>query len=122
MSERLFTADEANTMLRDLRPRLERIRDARHVVIEHGELVRERVAGDGGGAEGSAMFEALLTLRREVEHLADAGILLRDPEVGLIDFPTTVDGDEGFLCWRLDEDRVAYWHPPGSGFRGRRPL
>jgi hypothetical protein len=57
-----------------------------------------------------------------VEYLAREGILLRDPEVGLIDFPTVVAGREGFLCWRPDEDRVAFWHPPEAGFRGRRPL
>jgi hypothetical protein len=122
MTERTFTAEQANAALEDLRPRLELIRTARRVVIDHGELVRERVAGDGGGSEGSAYYDAILTLRREVEYLAAVGILLRDPEVGLVDFPTEVDGVRGFLCWRPDEDRVEYWHPPESGFRGRRPL
>ncbi|MEX0989723.1 MAG: DUF2203 domain-containing protein [Actinomycetota bacterium] len=122
MSERLFTPDEANAAIDDLRPRLERIKAARTVVIEHGELVRERVAGDGGGTEGSAFYEAITTLRREVEHLAAEGVLLRDPENGLVDFPAEVQGRAGFLCWRSDEQRVGFWHPPESGYRGRRPL
>ncbi|MEX2275267.1 MAG: DUF2203 domain-containing protein [Actinomycetota bacterium] len=122
MIERTFTREQANAAIEDLRPRLERIRSARRVVIEHGELVRGRVAGDGGGSEGSAYYDAILSLRREVEYLAAIGIVLRDPEAGLVDFPTEVDGVAGFLCWRADEDAVAFWHPPESGFRGRRPL
>ncbi len=122
MRERRFTPEEANAATAGLRPRLERIKEARRVVIDHGELVRGRVAADGGGSEGSAFYEAIRTLRREVEQLAEDGILLRDPEVGLVDFPAMVEGREGFLCWRLDEERVAFWHPPESGYRGRRPL
>ena len=122
MRERRFTPEEANAATAGLRPRLERIKEARRVVIDHGELVRVRVAADGGGSEGSAFYEAIRTLRREVEQLAEDGILLRDPEVGLVDFPAMVEGREGFLCWRLDEERVAFWHPPESGYRGRRPL
>jgi hypothetical protein len=122
VTERRFTAEDANAMLQELRPRLERIREARHIVIENAEPVRERVAGDGGGTEGSAVFEALLILRREVEFLSGEGVLLRDPESGLVDFPTSVGEQDGFLCWRLDEERVAFWHPPESGFRGRRAL
>jgi len=120
-NERRFTPDEANAVVDALRPRLERIKAARRVVIEHGELVRGRVASDGGGSEGSAFYDAIRTLRREVEYLAREGILLRDPEVGLIDFPTVIAGREGFLCWRPDEERVAIWHHPEAGFRGRRP-
>jgi hypothetical protein len=64
------------------------------------------VASDGGGHEGSVYFKALGTLRTEVEYLADQGVLLRDPETGLVDFPTEIGGERVFLCWRADEDRV----------------
>jgi hypothetical protein len=77
---------------------------------------------DGGGHEGKEYWEALSTLRKEVESLAAQGILLRDAESGLIDFPARRDGRDVFLCWRLGEDRVEYWHGPESGVAGRQPL
>jgi hypothetical protein len=49
-------------------------------------------------------------------------IEIRDLASGLVDFPTEIDGVEGFLCWRLGEPEVGYWHPRGEGFGGRRPL
>ena len=121
-SERTFTVEEANAMLPELRERLARIRDARQVVIRGGERVREAVAADGGGVEGSAYFQALGILRTEVERFAEDGILLRDAEAGIVDFPGEVQGEQAFLCWRSDETRVGHWHSPHSGFAARRPL
>jgi hypothetical protein len=122
VTERTYTVEEANAALADLRPRLARIREARHIVIRAGERIRARVAADGGGQEGTAYWRALRVLRSEVERLASDDILLRDPETGLVDFPGEVDGRRVFLCWRSDEDRVAYYHGGDAGFAGRRPL
>ena len=121
-TERTFTVEQANELVPELRARLERIRRARQAVIQGGERVREAVAVDGGGTEGTAYFEALRTLRVEVERFAEEGILLRDAEAGVVDFPAEIEGHEGFLCWRAEEDTVAHWHPPQTGFAGRRPL
>jgi len=120
--DREFTVDEANDLLPTVEPSLERIRDARQVVVAGAEPLRRSAPLNGGGVEGKAYWEALATLRREVEALTGEGILLRDAESGLIDFPSRRDGRQIFLCWRLGEDRVAHWHGPESGFSGRRPL
>lgn len=122
MTARTYSVEEANAALRDLRPRLARIREARHVVIRSGERIRAKVAVDGGGHEGTAYWAALRVLRTELERLAAEDILLRDPETGLVDFPGEVGGRRVYLCWRADEDRVAYYHGDDSGFAGRRPL
>jgi hypothetical protein len=61
-------------------------------------------------------------LKTEVEYLSDRGILLRDPDTGLIDFPAERDGEQVFLCWRLGEGDVEYYHGVRSGFGGRKPL
>ena len=121
--ERSFTVEEADALLPELRERLERIRDARQAMLREAELVREKVVEDGGGAHaGSEYWEATATLRTEIERLATEGILLRDPETGLVDFPAEREGERVYLCWRLGEDRVGHWHPPDTGFAGRRPL
>lgn len=121
--ERVFTVEEANAMLGDLRPRLERIREARAVVIRTSERMRDRVVSEPGGvASDRSYWEASRTLRTEVEHLAGQGVVLRDPHGGLVDFLGEVDGRRVWLCWRLGEERVTHFHELGSGFTGRQPL
>lgn len=120
--ERLFTVEEANSELERLRMSLDRIREARQVVLRSGERVRETAAGDGGGAEGEVYWNSLRTLREELEGLAADGIVLRDAESGLIDFPAEREGRVIQLCWRQGEERVAYWHEVDAGFGNRKPL
>jgi hypothetical protein len=122
MSERLFTVGDANAELVELRERLPRLREARLGLIATSERITEAVATDGGGVAGSDWFRHQETLKGEVEYLAARGILLRDPDTGLIDFPAELDGERVFLCWRLGEDDVAFYHGEHGGFSGRRPL
>jgi hypothetical protein len=124
MSEtpRLYSPDEATALLPDLIEALERIRSARQLVLSRGERIRSSARRNGGGQPGTEYWEALAVLRREVESLTKQDILLRDPEMGLLDFPTRIEGRDVFLCWRLGEDRVRFWHGPETGFTGRRPI
>lgn len=120
--ERLFSLTEANAELADLRERLPRLRDARRALIQASQRITEAVAADGGGVAGSDWFEAQQTLKADIEHLARVGIILRDPEQGLVDFPSQLDGRRVLLCWRLGEDEVGWFHDERTGFSGRRPL
>lgn len=120
--ERYFSVEEANGLLDDLRPRLDRIREARQTVVKSAEVLGRGATANGGGAEGSASLEAMATLRHEVESLTADGIVLRDADTGLIDFPARRDGRLIYLCWRPDEDRVGHWHEVDAGFGGRKPL
>jgi hypothetical protein len=121
-TDRVFTVADANAELAELRERLPRLREARLGLIASSERITEAVASDGGGVAGSDWFRHQETLKQEIEYLADRGILLRDPDTGLIDFPAERDGEHVFLCWRLGEDDVAYYHGLHSGLSGRRPL
>jgi hypothetical protein len=121
-TERLFDVDEANRELAELRDRLPRLREARDGLIASSERITEAVSSDGGGVAGSDWFRHQVTLKTEVEYLADRGILLRDPDTGLVDFPAERDGERVFLCWRLGEDEVGFFHGERGGFAGRKPL
>jgi hypothetical protein len=120
--ERRFTRAEANDELDELRQRLPRVRRARKEMIAASRRIKDAVAVDGGGVDGGDWFHHQQTLREDLEFLASRGILLRDPEAGLVDFPAERDGRRVFLCWRLGEDEVAWFHEEHGEFRGRKPL
>ncbi len=61
-------------------------------------------------------------MREYIRELLDLGIELKDPFTGLIDFPASINGREVYLCWRLGEAEVAYWHELEAGFAGRQKL
>jgi len=121
-TDRVFTVLDANAELPELRERLPRLREARLGLIASSERITDAVASDGGGVAGSDWFRHQETLKTEVEYLSERGILLRDPDTGLIDFPAERDGEQVFLCWRLGEGDVEYYHGVHSGFGGRKPL
>jgi hypothetical protein len=120
--ERLFTPAEANAELEVLRQLLPRLRDARRALIASSERISAAVASDGGGVAGSDWFRAQQTLKEDVEELSQRGILLRDPESGLVDFPSMREGERVLLCWRLGEGEIGWYHGEEAGFRGRQPL
>ena len=122
MKERTYTREEAEAMLPGLRERLERIRSNRQIMLRAAERITGQVASDGGGHFGSDYWAASRGLKEDLERLARDNVLLRDPEAGLIDFPSERDGRPVFLCWRLDEERVGSWHEIEAGFFGRKPL
>ena len=120
--QRTFSVEEANALLPTVSESLGLIKEARQVVLAGGKRVRHTAPTNGGGEVGKQYWEALSALRRQIEGLSELGVILRDPENGLIDFPTRMEGREAFLCWKIGEARVGYWHGPESGFAGRRPL
>lgn len=61
-------------------------------------------------------------LRALLDFLDSHGVVLRDVETGLVDFPTTRDGEPAWLCWRLEDPDIGFWHTTSEGFASRRPL
>src|SRR5262245_51798754 len=110
--DRHFTRDEANALLPQLKPLLRQLRDAKDELTdaEAHEALSEAAPGNGGGEEGHQVGVAFLEVRRLLEAIEESGIVLRDIDRGLVDFPSVKDGREVYLCWELGEDDVAYWH------------
>ncbi len=122
--ERHFTVEEANAILDRLKPLLRELREARDVLTDtdaHAVLA-EAAGTNGGGEPGRKVGEAFLEVRRMLLTIQEAGIVVRDIERGLIDFPAIRDGEEVYLCWELGEDEVAWWHDLDAGYGGRQPL
>ena len=121
MTGGLYDRERAEAALPMLRDMLPRIRESRRALIDASERITEAVAADGGGVSGGDWFAAQERLRADLTALADEGILLRDPETGLVDFPAERDGERVFLCWKLGEETVAFFHGERAGYANRKP-
>ncbi len=120
--ERVFTLEEATALLPQLTQLLTALRDAQRMASElGGAAVRHTVSSNGSAAAvtASGPMPEVERLGGEVD---DLGVILRDPETGLVDFASVRDGEQIYLCWRLGEERIAYFHPRDTGFMGRQPL
>ena len=105
---RYWTLAEARAYLPRLRELVELVREGARAGA------RARTNGHGGPPDG--IPQAIAELRR-------GDIVLRDPMTGLVDFHALgSDGVVYYLCWRVDEDDLAWWHLPEEGFPGRKPL
>ena len=122
--ERHFTREEANALLPRLSPMLDRLREAKDDLTdaEAHEALSEAAPSNGGGDEGKQVGVAFLEVRRLLETIEQSGIVLRDIDRGLVDFPALVEGREVYLCWELGEEDVGYWHDLEAGYGGREPL
>jgi hypothetical protein len=130
--DRLFTPDEANSALEAVRPVAERLVTLRERMRElertQGELVTA-IGGNGGGYAASdlrAAQQELVGLAEAVaacvERLGALGVIVKDLDLGLLDFPALRHGEVVELCWHVGEDSVAAWHRVGEGFAGRKPI
>jgi hypothetical protein len=130
--ERYFTPEEANEALAEVRPLVERMVEARRTLLEaqrrQAELLT-RIASNGGGltppdvsAAAAEMEQASAGLVAAVDELRGLGVLVKDLDRGLVDFPCLHRGREILLCWELGEEEVAWWHGADEGFAGRKPL
>jgi hypothetical protein len=122
--ERHFTLEEANSLLPRIEPLLVELREQRDRLTdaEAHELLSGAAPTNGGGQPGRSVGEAFLRVRDLLAELAEAGIVLRDIDRGLIDFPAIRDGQEVYLCWQLGEERIEFWHEPEAGFGGRQHI
>jgi len=125
MTRRLFTLAEANALLPGLRPLLEEMAAARQKIVEaEPELwpIIEKALGNGGGKKAGAMLVHFEAVQRNLQAITDLGVEIKDIATGLIDFPSDRDGRIVYLCWRLGEDDIAFWHDLDAGFAGRQSL
>ncbi len=65
---------------------------------------------------------AAQTLQAALERIGSAGCVVKDLDIGLLDFPARIGREEVYLCWKLGEDRIRYYHRQDEGFAGRKPL
>jgi hypothetical protein len=122
---KLFTVEEANALLPTLRELLDELslhRDALREKAPHLEPILQATVANGGGRAGSEYGVEAYKLHLAVARIRELGVLLKDVDMGLLDFPHERAGRVVFLCWHPPEERIEYWHEIEAGYAGRRPL
>ena len=133
MAQRYFTAEEANELLPEVRLFAEELMEhrlaARAVAAKRAQLVT-RIAGNGGDFDPQEPRELEEDFERETAAMTEAvarlerlGVIVKDADRGLVDFPALREsGEEVLLCWQVGEDEIGFWHGLEEGFAGRKPL
>ena len=128
-----FTLVEAQSLIPEVDRRLRQAldakaeyRDAEQVIHEFSEHVMMMggvmVDRDRALTARARRDEAASRLRDRIEAVLETGCLVKDLDIGLVDFPTLLRGVEVYLCWKLGESGIAFWHGLEEGFRGRKAI
>lgn len=128
---RRFTLDEAQRLLPEVERFLRSAMDARQEYQDAEgaiQAMNERIMLLGGmmvdreqALEAKTRREqAAAVMRNAIENVQQMGCLVKDLDTGLVDFPTLLRGVEVYLCWKLGEPGIEYWHGVDEGFRGRK--
>ena len=125
MEERIFTLAEAQSLLPRLRSLLTEIGEEWNHIRELNpdvQKARDNAAHDGFSKSGVDYVQSVSYLMSLIHQIKDMGVLLKDADRGLCDFPYERQGRIVYLCWQLGEDKFEYWHDIETGFAGREPL
>jgi hypothetical protein len=130
--ERTFTPEEANAALPELRRLVACMVEAKQALDraeERRDAAVRQISGNGGGIPSQELAGLHADVERSMAALVEAvdevnalGVLVKDLDSGLVDFPALRDGEPVLLCWMLGEDEVGWWHRSEDGFAGRQPL
>ncbi|EZQ07007.1 MULTISPECIES: DUF2203 domain-containing protein [Acidianus] len=111
MSYSYFDLQTASSLLPWLKEKLMELKELK------GDTERALV---DGRKESLSVY--VMHVDKIIREISEKGIIVRDPELGLVDFPAIINGRPAFLCWKFDEDEIMYWHYIEEGFVGRKRI
>ena len=128
---RRFSREEADALLPQIAPRLMQLRDLKHKNDETRSAVNDlegtlRTNGHSLDVEMARLSRDLQStgaaINGLIERVTRLGVEVKNLEMGLVDFRGERDGREVYLCWKLGEERVSFWHELNTGYASRQPL
>ncbi len=131
MTERLFTAEEAEALIPNLEQIVSNMLEHRKSALVLGkelEAIQERIQSGENVVASDLMnkrteLEFIVEIIQEgMTQIEDLGGHLKDLDTGLVDFPALIDGEEVLLCWKYGEKSIDFFHSWTEGFAGRKPI
>ena len=124
-SKKLFTLDEANAFvpqLLDMVPRIQNLSVSLNNDFPDIKNAREKAKWNGGSDQGVDYLNAVLKYNDLMHRIEGMGCEVKGIREGLVDFPSLREGREVYLCWRMPEKEILFWHDLNTGFSGRKPI
>ncbi len=125
MEKKVFTLSEASSMLPQLEESFEEIGVERSVIVHSRDEIKKasnNAALSGGSTHGPRYIKALEAISKHIDKIHEDGVVVKDLEAGLCDFPFMMDGRMVYLCWKIGEPDIKWWHETDAGFADRKPL
>jgi hypothetical protein len=125
MTQKYFTLQEANETLNLIRPLMDEVQAIRIKILKNQPEAwpaMEKSAGNGGNRALSNMVQDFEKFDALIHRIQDMDVLIKDINLGLLDFPALKDGREVYLCWQYGEGDIAFWHEVEEGYAGRQPI
>jgi len=129
---KVVTLKEANQILSRLIPKLQELQTKREAIlkleveIDTLELLSEKAGNENMDPSVSPKVEEYTKMVNRfyalIDEIHETGCVLKDVDTGLVDFYTLYKGRVVYLCWKLGEPEIAYWHEVGGGYRNRQPI
>ncbi len=123
--DRLFTLAEATALLPKLESFLSKAKDGRSILIHTKDEIKKACAKaeyGGGSVVGPRYVTALENMHENLGNIQEMGVIVKDLELGLCDFPYLLDGRIVYLCWKLGEDKIEWWHEITTCFSERQAI
>lgn len=125
MQAKYYTLDEAKAALPKVKALMSEVQEARGAIVRLRPdvwPVLQKAAQNGGNAAAGEVYNHFNKLERGVKGILAMGILVKDLDIGLIDFLSIRRGREVYLCWKHGEEEIAFWHDVDAGYGGRQPI
>lgn len=125
MPKKYFTVEEANALIPELNdwvPRLQELYSLMHKGFPDIQNARSKAEYGGGSIYGTDYLKVALKANEITKNFEKRGCVLKAIEMGLVDFPSIREGKEVYLCWKIPEKEILYWHDLNAGFAGRQPI
>jgi hypothetical protein len=122
--KKYFTLEEANSHVPQLLQDIPLIQELARGLNKFPDVKKawEKAKLNGGSNQGTAYLSVALKINNLVEGIESKGIILKGLVDGLVDFPAIREGKEVYLCWKIPEQKIEFWHDVDAGFKGRKPI
>ena len=131
MEKKHFTLDEANALIPVMETEIAELQKLNKEFQEKINVLNKQKSSDNKQistdqpdiflAESKLEFIEMQA-RMHVNNIEQYGVEIKDVDIGLVDFPAKLDGEDILLCWKHGEEEITYYHGPEDGFAGRKPI
>jgi hypothetical protein len=121
-----YNPEQANDLLPEIKKRLIKIINKRNEIVmiqnELNGIISDNRPFEIFFEKKNELNRIISSLYKEIEEMEELGVLIKSLDEGLVDFASKRFDEEVWLCWKVEEEKIKFWHGKNEGFIGRKPL